>query len=58
MRVIADALFDVINLNRPPESLMSDKEFLAAVNEIMQRPAKPLLDPEKVPPYPPAEIAS
>ncbi len=36
--VIAEALFNVINLNRPAESLMGDAEFLAAVNEIMQRP--------------------
>ena len=56
--VIAEALFNVINLNRPPESLMTDTEFLAAVNEIMQRPPKPPLDPEQVPPYPPAEIAN
>ena len=56
--VIADALFDVINLNRPPESLMTDSAFLAALNEMMQRPPKPLLDPEKVPPYPSAEIAN
>src|SRR5580658_120759 len=56
--VIAEALFNVINLNRPPESLMTDTEFLAAVNEIMQRPPKPPLYPEQVPPYPPAEIAN
>jgi hypothetical protein len=56
--VIAEALFNVINLNRSPESLMTDTEFLAAVNEIMQRPPKPPLDPEQVPPYPPAEIAN
>ena len=56
--VIAEALFNVINLNRPPESLMTDTEFLAAVNEIMQRPPRPPLDPEQVPPYPPAEIAN
>ncbi|MGH7924326.1 MAG: FAD-dependent oxidoreductase [Candidatus Binatus sp.] len=56
--VIAEALFNVINLNRPPESLMTDTEFLAAVNEIMQRPARPPIEPEQVPPYPPAEIAN
>src|SRR5580700_10935532 len=56
--VIAEALFNVINLNRSPESLITDTEFLAAVNEIMQRPPKPPLDPEQVPPYPPAEIAN
>jgi 2-polyprenyl-6-methoxyphenol hydroxylase-like FAD-dependent oxidoreductase len=55
--VIAEALFDVINLNRPPESLATDSEFLAAVNEIMQRPARPLLEADQVPPYPPAAIA-
>jgi 2-polyprenyl-6-methoxyphenol hydroxylase-like FAD-dependent oxidoreductase len=56
--VIAEALFNVINLNRPPESLAADKEFLAAVNEIMQRPPKPAIEPEQVTPYPPAEVAN
>jgi len=56
--VIAEALFNVINLNRPPESLMTDSEFLAAVNEIMQRPPKPPIDAAQVTPYPPAEIAN
>ena len=56
--VIAEALFNVINLNRPASSLMSDSEFLAAVNEIMQRPPKPQIEPEAVTPYPPAEIAN
>ena len=55
--VIAEALFNVINLNRPAESLMTDSEFLAAVNQIMQRPPRPHIDPEAVPPYPPATIA-
>jgi 2-polyprenyl-6-methoxyphenol hydroxylase-like FAD-dependent oxidoreductase len=55
--VIAEALFNVINLHRPAESLMTNTEFLAAVNEIMQRPPKPPIDPEAVPPYPPATIA-
>ena len=55
--VIAEALFNVINLNRPPESLMTDTEFLAAVNEIMQRPPKPPIDPDDLTPYPPAAIA-
>jgi hypothetical protein len=56
--VIAEALFNVINLNRPPESLMADSEFLAAVNEIMQRPPKPSIDEADLPPYPPAAIAN
>jgi 2-polyprenyl-6-methoxyphenol hydroxylase-like FAD-dependent oxidoreductase len=55
--VIAEALFNVINLNRPSESLLTDSEFLAAVNEIMQRPPKPPIEAAEVPPYPPAEIA-
>jgi 2-polyprenyl-6-methoxyphenol hydroxylase-like FAD-dependent oxidoreductase len=58
VRVIDEALFNVINLNRPPESLMTDSEFLAAVNEIMQRPPKPPIDASEVTPYPPAEIVS
>jgi 2-polyprenyl-6-methoxyphenol hydroxylase-like FAD-dependent oxidoreductase len=56
--VIAEALFNVINLNRPAESLMTDSEFLAAVNEIMQRPPKPPIEAEQVTPYPPAEIVT
>ncbi len=56
--VIAEALFNVINLNRPAESLMTDAEFLAAVSEIMQQPPKPPIEADLVPPYPPAEIAS
>ena len=56
--VIAEALFNVINLNRPAQSLMTDTEFLAAVNEIMQQPRKPPIEVEQVPPYPPAEIAN
>jgi hypothetical protein len=56
--VIAEALFNVINLNRPPESLMADSEFLAAVNEIMQRPPKPSIEAADLPPYPPAAIAN
>ena len=56
VKVIAEALFNVINLNRPAESLMTDSEFLAAVNEIMQRPPRPPIDPEDVPPYPPSEV--
>ena len=55
--VIAEALFNVINLNRPPDSLRTDSEFLAAVNEIMQRPPKPPIEADQVPPYPPAAIA-
>lgn len=56
--VIAEALFNVINLNRPAESLMSDAEFLAAVNEIMQRPRRPPIEAGQLVPYPPAEIAN
>ncbi len=56
--VIAEALFNVINLNRPAASLMADSEFLAAVNEIMQRPPKPPIEAGEVSPYPPEEIAS
>ena len=57
--VIAEALFNVINLNRPPESLMADSEFLAAVNEIMQRPPNHSdRSPADLPPYPPAAIAN
>jgi 2-polyprenyl-6-methoxyphenol hydroxylase-like FAD-dependent oxidoreductase len=56
--VIADALFNVLNLNRPPESLATDEAFLAAVNEILSRPARPAPDPEDIPPYPPATIAN
>ncbi len=55
---IADALFDVINLNRPPETLATDAAFLAAVNEIMQRPPRPPVDDKDIPPYPPATIVN
>jgi 2-polyprenyl-6-methoxyphenol hydroxylase-like FAD-dependent oxidoreductase len=55
--VIADAVFDVINLNRTAQSLRADSEFLAAVNKILQHPPKPPIDPEELSPYPPAEIA-
>ncbi len=48
----------MINLNRPAESLASDKEFLAAVNEILARPPKPPIDPDDIPPYPPDAIAN
>jgi 2-polyprenyl-6-methoxyphenol hydroxylase-like FAD-dependent oxidoreductase len=56
--VIAEALFNVINLNRPAQSLGTDSEFLAAVSEIMQRPPKPPINEADVPPYPPARIAN
>ena len=55
---ITEPLFDVINLNRPPETLMTDQAFMAAVNEIMQRPPKPAAESGAIPPYPPAEIAN
>lgn len=56
--VIADALFDVLNLNRPPESLATDAAFMKAVNELLARPPRPPIDPDDIPPYPPAEIAN
>ena len=56
--VIAEALFNVINLNRPAQSLATDSEFLAAVGEIMQRPPKPPINEADVTPYPPAQIAN
>ncbi len=55
---VADALFDVINLNRPPESLASDAVFLAAVNEVTQRPPRPPVDDKDLAPYPPAAIVN
>jgi hypothetical protein len=55
--VIAEALFNVINLNRPPESLATDSEFLAAVNKLVQQP-RPSIEAEDLAPYPPAAIAN
>ncbi len=55
---IAEAIFDVINLNRPPESLMQDKAFLAAATEILQRPPRPIPAASDIPPYPPDQIAN
>jgi 2-polyprenyl-6-methoxyphenol hydroxylase-like FAD-dependent oxidoreductase len=55
--VIAEALFNVINLNRPAASLATDSEFLAAVNKIMQQP-RPSIEAEDLAPYPPAAIAN
>ncbi len=55
--VIAEAIFNVLNLNRPPESLATDEAFLAAVNALMQRPPRPAPDSDDIPPYPPAAIA-
>jgi 2-polyprenyl-6-methoxyphenol hydroxylase-like FAD-dependent oxidoreductase len=40
------------------EALARDKEFLAAVNEILARPSKPPIDPDDIPPYPPNAIAN
>ncbi|HVA76657.1 MAG TPA: hypothetical protein VNF27_02115 [Candidatus Binataceae bacterium] len=54
--VIAEAIFDVINLNRPPESLVNDTEFVAAVTEILQRPPRPAAPDQDLAPYPPATI--
>jgi 2-polyprenyl-6-methoxyphenol hydroxylase-like FAD-dependent oxidoreductase len=56
--VIAEALFNVINLNRPPESLATDATFMKAVNDLLARPPRPPIDPDDIPPYPPAEIAN
>jgi len=56
--VIAEAIFDVINLNRPPESLTGDSEFVAAVSEVMARPARPATPDLDIAPYPPANIAN
>jgi 2-polyprenyl-6-methoxyphenol hydroxylase-like FAD-dependent oxidoreductase len=56
--VIAEALFNVINLNRPPESLMSDTEFLDAVRKIVESPVPPAVPDDKITPYPPEAIAS
>jgi 2-polyprenyl-6-methoxyphenol hydroxylase-like FAD-dependent oxidoreductase len=55
---IAEPLFDVLNLNRPPESLMTDGAFLAAVNELLQRPPLPAADPDAIPAYPADPIAN
>jgi len=55
--VIAEALFNVFNLNRPPDSLATDEAFLAAVNELLQKPSRPVPDAEHIPPYPPEMIA-
>ncbi|MGH7249066.1 MAG: hypothetical protein ACREH9_13270, partial [Pseudomonadota bacterium] len=56
--VIAEAIFDVINLNRPPESLLNDSAFVAAVNEIMQRPPRPATPDQDITPYPSATIVN
>jgi 2-polyprenyl-6-methoxyphenol hydroxylase-like FAD-dependent oxidoreductase len=56
--VIAEAIFDVINLNRPPETLVDDKAFVAAVTEIMQRPPRPPAPDQDLAPYPPAAIVN
>ncbi|MGH7779907.1 MAG: FAD-dependent oxidoreductase [Candidatus Binataceae bacterium] len=56
--VIAEAIFDVINLNRPPESLLKDSAFVAAVTEIMQRPPRPPTPDRDITPYPPATIVN
>lgn len=56
--VIAEAIFDVINLNRPPESLVNDPEFVAAVSEVMARPPRPATPDQDIAPYPPATVAN
>jgi hypothetical protein len=55
---IAEPLFDVLNLNRPPESLMTDGAFLAAVNQLLQRPPLAAADPDAITAYPPDAIAN
>ncbi len=55
--VISEAIFNVLNLNRPPESLATDQPFLAAINALLQRPPRPVPDPDDIPPYPPEAIA-
>ena len=55
---IAEPLFDVINLNRPPESLMTDGGFLAAVHELLQRPPLPAADPDAITAYPADTISN
>ncbi|HTR62341.1 MAG TPA: FAD-dependent oxidoreductase [Candidatus Binataceae bacterium] len=54
--VIAEALFNVLNLNRPPDTLATDQAFLAAVNELLQKPPRPVPDADQIPPYPPETI--
>jgi hypothetical protein len=56
--VIAEALFNVINLNRPPDSLATDQAFIAAVSELLQKPPRPVAEADQIPPYPPETIAN
>jgi len=56
--VIAEALFNVLNLNRPPDTLATDQAFLAAVNELLQKPPRPVPDADDIPPYPPETIVN
>lgn len=50
---IAEAIFDVFNLNRSPESLMNDPKSLAVVAKIMSSPPKRAVPPESIEAYPP-----
>ena len=54
---IGEALFDVFNLNRPPESLMTDPKFLAVVAKIMSSPPKAPVPPQSIEAYPPQTAA-
>jgi len=55
---IGEALFDVFNLNRSPESLMGDPKFLEVVAKIMSAPPKPPVSPDAVEAYPPQTAAA
>jgi hypothetical protein len=55
---IAEALFNVNNLNRPPQLLMTDTEFLEAMREIMQSPVASAAPDDKMTAYPSEGIAS
>lgn len=55
---IGEALFDVFNLNRSPESLMSDPKFLAVVAKIMQSPPKAPVPPQSIEAYPPSQTVA
>jgi 2-polyprenyl-6-methoxyphenol hydroxylase-like FAD-dependent oxidoreductase len=56
---ISDALFDVFNLNRTPESLMTDPKFLTVVSQILQSPPRPAnAEPRQLSAHPPETIAA
>jgi len=56
---IGEALWDIFNLNRTPESLMTDANFLTIVSKILQAPPRtaPPKD-EALPAYPSEAIAA